>query len=163
MERELENSKERGEVFRKQYLQGIEDEVDLIELLKEIKGVACNHQSNIQGTYALVQLTKTLWTHIQLPHLTNNQYMENFNALMEVIKLYGRSFTDHQGLIQKKLESTTGVDAVNLTNEQRAAAVETVKKEYLACMFISGVDNGRYQSLKNELNNDFAKGTDSYP
>jgi len=62
----------------------VAENVDLIELLKEIKGVACNHKANIQGTYALVQSTKTLWTHIQLPHVSNDQYMENFMALVGV-------------------------------------------------------------------------------
>lgn len=38
-----------------------------------------------------------------------------------------------------------------------------MKQEYLASMFISGADNGRYKALKNELENDYAKGTDFYP
>lgn len=95
----------------------IADDVDLIELLKEIKGVACNHQANVQGTYALVQSTKTLWTHIQLPHVTNDQYMENFMALVGVIEHYGGSLECSPGLVTKKLNATQGVTAETATAE----------------------------------------------
>ena len=40
---------------------------------------------------------------------------------------------------------------------------EQAQEMYLACAFISQADSKRYGRLKEELENDYTKGTDSYP
>ena len=55
------------------------------------------------------------------------------------------------------------VEWVNVPEDRKIELNEQAQEMYLACAFISQADPKRYGRLKEELENDYTKGTDSYP
>ena len=43
------------------------------------------------------------------------------------------------------------------------AAIKKNRSKYLACVFLAGVDRDRYETVIQELHNDFQLGVDHYP
>ena len=58
---------------------------------------------------------------------------------------------------------TKDVDWVNIPTNRKKEFNSQAKEMYLACAFISQADSRRYGRLKEELENDFTKGSDTYP
>ena len=52
---------------------------------------------------------------------------------------------------------------VNVPEDRKIELNEQAQEMYLACAFILQADPKRYGRLKEELENDYTKGTDSYP
>ena len=58
---------------------------------------------------------------------------------------------------------TKDVDWVDIPTNRQKELNSQAKEMYLACAFISQADPRRYGRLKEELENDFTKGSDTYP
>ena len=58
---------------------------------------------------------------------------------------------------------TKDVEWVNVPEDRKTELNEQAQEMYLACAFISQADPKRYGRLKEELENNYTKGTDSYP
>jgi hypothetical protein len=90
--------------------------------------------------------------------------MEEFVANISVVETYGGEWGQEPGLIRAKLEAdATVVDVDNPTADELDRAKAAAREDYLAMMFLSGADRTRYWKLRDELSNDYAKGTDNYP
>eukprot|EP00804_Cyclotella_cryptica_P030257 CCRYP_017126-RA/>CCRYP_017126-RA protein AED:0.35 eAED:0.30 QI:0/0/0/1/1/1/2/0/455 len=92
-------------------------------------------------------------------------FIKLVKAQADVINVHGGRAGYHPGLYKQHLKiwmeqkGETG-EASAETIEQ---ATETICEEYLACYVIRAVHKEKYESLKNELDNDFLKGKDTYP
>ena len=58
---------------------------------------------------------------------------------------------------------TKDVEWVEVPEPRKTELNEQAQEMYLSCAFISQADPNRYGRLKEELENDYTKGTESYP
>jgi hypothetical protein len=56
-----------------------------------------------------------------------------------------------------------GTDRDNATTEQKTKALELAQESYLSMLMLDGVNYRKFKDLKEELDNNFAKGSDTYP
>ena len=54
------------------------------------------------------------------------------------------------------------VDVTSASIEQYTKAVKAAKQQYLAVAFLSGADDRRYKRIRQMLQNDYLRDTDSY-
>ena len=66
----------------------IDKELDLIELLKLIRGLYCCHDLNNDKTYAVISSLKNLLYLYQKPEDTNNEYLKELKARVESMDDY---------------------------------------------------------------------------
>ena len=93
--------------------------------------------------------------------MTNDSYFEQFNALVDAAESYGSSLGYSSALTESEL-TKLGTTRANATNAQMASANASAREAYLAMLMLDGAHES-YRGLKEELDGDFAKGTNSYP
>lgn len=69
----------------------IEVDQDSIHLLRMIKGRCCKFDPTRQETRAIVAADKAIMCYVQEGHVTNSQYFERFNTLVDTALSYGSS------------------------------------------------------------------------
>lgn len=105
----------------------INPERDVVELLKLIKAIICQFDNQRQGVFSLVQAKKMAMTFYYTPKMTNNEYLENFKALIEFIEAYGGNYGKEDWLVRAQLQVTeTVIDPNNPTTDETAAAITVV-------------------------------------
>jgi hypothetical protein len=62
-----------------------------ISLLRKIKGICRKFDSTRQGTRAIVAADKQIHVFFQRNDMTNDDYFEQFNALVDTAESYGSS------------------------------------------------------------------------
>ena len=82
--------------------------------------------------------------------------------MIEVVETYEGSIGAHLGLRNAVLKEE-GLNPTSATAPAKEAALKKARAEYLSCLLLSGADNLRYKSLKEDLSNDYLKGKDAYP
>ena len=70
-----------------------------LELRNRIKGICCGFASHKMKYYALTQATKKLTLFYQKPHMSNEEYKQQFDALWDTVVQFGGSVTNHPNLI----------------------------------------------------------------
>ena len=74
-----------------------------ISLLHKIKGFCCKFDSTKQGNGAIVAADKQIYTFFQRNDMTNDDYFEQFNALVDTAESYGSSLGMSRGLVDEEL------------------------------------------------------------
>jgi hypothetical protein len=92
----------------------------------------------------------------------NDDYFEQFNALIDTAESYASSIGMSRGLVNKELRRM-GTDRDGCTAEQRAQALAVVKEKYLAMLMLDGANMTRFREMKEDMDLDYAKGQDTYP
>jgi len=95
-------------------------------------------------------------------NMTNAQYLEKFNNLVDITSSYEGNLHDMaitEMISQRKFKKGYR----ELDDKQFQAADEEAKEMYLACAFIVHADNKRYGKLKEDLENSYTRGNDDYP
>ena len=105
---------------------------------------------------------KAIMCYVQEGHVSNSQYFERFNALVDMALSNGSSISHSKALVNSELVGL-GTDQDNATTEQKAKALELVQKLYLSMLMLDGMNYHEFRDLREELDNDFAKGSDTYP
>ena len=110
-----------------------------------------------------MKLEKCLYTIWKRRQVTNNEYLKHFDSKVTILETFGGELPNHPLLAKKNLIEA-GVNNPNYASESEQKRAEKASVEdYLACLMPIGADNGRYQSLKNNLENSMLLGSDNYP
>ena len=132
-----------------------------VELLRKIKALCCRFDSTKQATRAIVGADKGIFLFTQRNGMSNDSYFEQFNALVDTAESYGSSLGRSESLFVAELNKMR-VNKANATDQQKRQALETAKESYLAMLMLDGAHES-YRPLKEELDGDYAKGSDTYP
>jgi hypothetical protein len=137
---------------------------DGIALLKNIKTVMYNFQSQKYAPLALHESKKRFYVLTQDKHTTVPVYLERFQNSVEVIEHCGGTIGVDPGLIDMTMSTATpAMTRTTARASQLLAAERYTKEEYLACAFLMGADRHRYGKLLEDLENDFTQRRDNYP
>jgi Reverse transcriptase (RNA-dependent DNA polymerase)/Zinc knuckle len=143
----------------KQNYSEINEKADVIELLKNIKDITHNFQSEKFRMHALHEAKRRFYVFYQDRTSSVQTYLEKFRNMVGVIEHCGG------GVIADSLvaETLTADDIANLTAERHKDIVNATKEKYLACAFLLSSDRTRYGKLIEDLENNYIQGVDKYP
>lgn len=145
---------------------GIYDKISesskLIGLLELIRNVAFSYKSKQYPYLAVYSAIKRIYGNFQRSYTTNNNYMETFQILSQVVTHCGGNFGHHPELVKYVLKQKGLTKTSAQTQEIEEAAAE-FREAYMAMAFLSGLNNDKYQGLLDELTNAFLSGRDEYP
>lgn len=140
----------------------LEARQDSIGLLRMIKGLCCKFDPTKQETRAIVAADKAIMCYVQDGHVSNSQYFERFNALVDTALSYGSSIGHSRALVGAELVKM-GTTRDSATPSQTNEAMELAQERYLSMLMLDGANYYKFKGLREELDNDYAKGTDTYP
>ena len=145
-------------------------EKDRVNILKAIQGLTFRFDSEKEYKMSLVEAVDKLFRLYQSKDMSNTQFLEKFNNLIDVIEHYGGIIGVLKKITEDILAQHTGgtYDSVNwklaYTDEQMKHATEKGKERCLARMFLNRVDRTRYDSMLVKLHNDYVtRRRDVYP
>jgi hypothetical protein len=108
---------------------------------------------------SLVEATNKLYRMYQTKDMTNIQFRDKFNNLVEGIEHYGGTVGVHKKVTQNYLAEFSGGEYFDkdwvYTEEQVAIATEKGKEKILARMFLAQADKFRYGNMLSKLQNDY--------
>jgi hypothetical protein len=137
----------------------ISEQANSIELLKIIKTIAFNFQSQKHLPHALHEAKRRCYSLIQTRNMTTQAYLELFQNTVDVIEHTGGSIGVKPGIIRAYNRASGYPEDRPLT-----AAKQVIRQGiYLGTAFILGPDRARYGKLVENLENDFLQGRDGYP
>jgi hypothetical protein len=140
----------------------IERGLDVIKLIKAIKGVSYQFEAQKYLDEALYQAMKRLYIFNQNKEMTNAKFIETFQTLVSVITECGGEFGHNpKGILTSLKEKGGGL--ASSTPEELDEAKATAKERYLAVVMLSACEKSRYNCLSEELENDYTKGSNHYP
>ena len=135
---------------------------DGLALLKAIKNLVYNFQSQKYLSYALDESVRRFYLCTQGRHTTTSAYMEKFQNIVDVIEHSGGSIANHPGVLTQ-LAETKRVDIDLLSDENLLKLKKEAQEQNLAVAFLLRADRVRYGRLLEDLENDFLQGQDRYP
>jgi hypothetical protein len=138
------------------------EKADSIKLLKEIRALVYNFQSQKYGPHALHEGKRRFYLLSQDKHSTCQVYLERFQNGVDVIEHCGGSIGQEPGLVQKVLQDR-GKSSNTATADETREAQNAAQQQYLAVAFLLGSDRNRYGKLLEDLENDYTQGQDNYP
>jgi predicted RNA-binding protein associated with RNAse of E/G family len=130
----------------------IESACDSIGLLKNIRTVMFQFQSQRYSVLALHEAKRRFYLLTQDKHSTCQHYYETFKNNVEVIEYCGGVICKDTGLVDGKLVRT-GLTRAAATPEQLLDAEDAARERVLACAFLFGSDKNRYGKLLEDLEN----------
>eukprot|EP00804_Cyclotella_cryptica_P023700 CCRYP_019316-RA/>CCRYP_019316-RA protein AED:0.38 eAED:0.25 QI:0/0/0/1/0/0/2/0/908 len=133
-----------------------------ISLLRKNKGFCCKFDATKQGTRAIVAADKQIYIFFQQNDVTNDEYFEQFNALVDTAESYGSSLGMSRGLVDEELR-LMGTNRASCSVAQKEEAFSTAREKYLAMLMLDGANKERFGALKEDMDLDYAKGQDTYP
>ena len=98
---------------------------------------------------------KAIMCYVQEGHVSNSEYFERFNALVDMAISYRSSIGQSKALVDVELVRDTA------TMEQKRKAVELGREAYLTMLMLYGANYHLFKDLWEELDNDYAKGSDT--
>jgi hypothetical protein len=131
---------------------------DGIGLLKAIKDVVFNFQSQKYLPHALHESTRRFYLCQQARHVTTTTYLEQFQNVVDVVEHSGGGVGHHPGIV-KQIAQEKGKAVGAVTEEEKKEAQE----RYLAVAFILGSDRSRFGRLIEHLENSYLQGQNLYP
>ncbi len=135
-----------------------------IELLKNIKTIMYNFQSQKYGPLGLHESKRRFYLMSQDKHMTVTIYLERFQNSVEVIEHCGGTIGLNPGLVDATMRSAKPMMTRDTaTAEQLLAAEKYTKEQYLACAFLMGSDRHRHRKLIKDLENGLTQRRDNYP
>eukprot|EP00957_Ditylum_brightwellii_P055802 4228277-Ditylum_brightwellii.AAC.1 len=142
---------------------------DVIALARITCDVAHAHNDMTFGTMAIVASNMTLYMTFMSKAETLVAFSCTFQANVDTINAHGGCAGCHPKLINEHVEclvSECGLDNNSNTDNLKKVISDAERgacEEYLACLFILVADGGRYQGLKQALDNQFLMDKDAYP
>ncbi len=118
---------------------------DVVKLLLIICGYCCRFNDHQQSTWALEGVKHHVSVFYQSYNMEMTEYIENFQALVGVIKTYGGAYGRKPGLIRLQF-TVQGVATKDLHTPdlKELKITEAVCcKEYLSCMALRGANQSR--------------------
>jgi hypothetical protein len=140
----------------------IERGLDVIKLMKAIKGVSYQFEGQKYQDEALHKAMKRFYIFNQNKEMINTKFLKAFQTLISVITECGGEIGHNpRGILTALKEKGGGL--ASATPKELDEAKIMAKKRYLAVTMLSACDNSRYNRLSEELENDYTKGSNHYP
>jgi hypothetical protein len=135
---------------------------DGIALLALIKSITFRFEDQKFLPLALYQSKANLYS-LRQNQMTNPEYLERFQNLMDVASAYNGQLYDMAivNICHDRLHP--GVEYETLGTAQKQVVHTAASELYQATMFLQQSDRRRFGKLLEELENDFTKGNDDYP
>jgi hypothetical protein len=143
-------------------IKNIDCDLDVIKLIKTIKGLSYQFEGTKYQEKALHQAIKRFYLFGQGKEMPNAKFLETFQTLTSVItECRGEIVHNPAGIIAALKEKGGGLTSA--TPMEITAAKATAKERYLDVAMLSTADNSRYIKRNEELENDHTKGSNHYP
>jgi hypothetical protein len=140
----------------------ISSDGDGLELLKAIKEIVYQFQSQKYLPHSLHESKQRFYQCTQGKYLTAAQYLEKFQNIVDVIEQTGGSVGVDPG-IESALITEKGMDATKMSADEVEENKKDAQGRYLAVAFLLGADRNRYGKMVEDLENDFLQGQNNYP
>jgi hypothetical protein len=143
----------------------IEDESKGIELLKMIRTIMFNFQSQKYGPWALHEAKVRFLTFKQDKHMTCAEYQKRFLNNVQVLLHCLRDIGADSGLVDATLNSAspTALTRDTATAAELLAAEDYTHEKYLACAFLFGCDRHQFGKLIEDMENNFTLKINKWP
>jgi len=135
---------------------------DGLGLLRLIKGVAFQFQSQKYLPHALHEALKRYYNCAQGKFATTQVYLEHFQNVIAVVTESGGSIAGHAG-VEDTIVSEGNINIEDMTDDQRKELTEKATERSTAVAFMLGCDRTRYGRLIEDLENDYLQGENKYP
>ena len=142
---------------------GIETKQCPIDLLKAIKSIIYNYEEHKYIYSAVYEAYKAFYNMRQQAGVTNSEYLEQFKNVVDVLEQHGGSLGHDTVFLENDEEFAILSDAEKEDKDTLKAIKKTFRDMYIGCTFIYKSDQERYSKLKEDLHNDYMKGSDNYP
>ena len=136
---------------------------DVVSLLNLVRTLAYDYEAQRYPFLALHSSLKTFYGHSQKAHESNDQYRESFQAAKEVVEHCGADIGKYKVLADYIIKEDGADPATTGPGTVRTAAENKAKEAYDGIAFMCGLNGERYQSLMDDLANNFLTGEDKYP
>lgn len=141
---------------------GVSSTGDGLGLLRLIKGVAFQFQSQKYLPHALHEALKRYYNCAQGKFATTQVYLEHFQNVIAVVTESGGSIAGHAG-VEDTIVSEGNINIEDMTDDQRKELTEKATERSTAVAFMLGCDRTRYGRLIEDLENDYLQGENKYP
>ena len=138
----------------------INDDSDLIGLLKLIRDVSYEYESKQYPYLSVYNAVRLLYGNYQKNYMTVNNYLESFQNIHQVVDHCGGNFGTHPSLVQDILDKAG--NTLPTTTETKEAGNKS-RDAYLAMVFLCEMNHDKYQDLLDDLSNSYISGRDEYP
>jgi hypothetical protein len=118
-------------------------EGDGLSLLKAIKDLVYNFQSQKYLPHALHESKRRFYFCTQGRHMTASMYLEQFQNIVDVIEHSGGSIRNDPGVLQALAEAKNE-NVSQLTTDEIIELKRQAQEQYLAVTFLLSADRGRY-------------------
>ena len=141
---------------------GVSSVGDGLGLLKLIKGVAFQFQSQKYLPHALHEALKRYYNSAQGKFANTQAYLEQFQNVVAVVTESGGSVAGHDG-VENTIIAEGEVYREDMTEAQLTAVKEEATAQSTAMAFLLGCDRSRYGRLIDDLENVFLQNRNHYP
>ena len=135
---------------------------DSIGLLKAIKQISFNFESQNHGTDALIDALDQFHTFRQLPSMSTQAYFDGFTNIIEVVTYCGGTVGQYKSQL-KLLANERGQDLLTISDADVKILQNDSHERFLAVKFLKGSDERRFGALVNDIKNAHLHGTNHYP
>jgi hypothetical protein len=139
----------------------INDGSDVIRLLQLVQTCMMQRQTRQYPLHSLWDAENHVFK-FQQRNLANNEYYDKFKDLVANAERLGSDMGAHSARVEAILQEVA-VDPDMPTAAETTQARERAKDEFLAVMFIMNCDRRRYGTLVRDIENEFTRGTNTYP
>lgn len=105
---------------------------------------------------------KAIICSVQDGHVSNSQYFERINALVDTALSYRSSIGHSEALLNLEL-AKMGTDWDNATSAPNTKALELSQESYLSMLMLDRANYYKFKDLREEQGNNFLKGSEKYP
>ena len=134
---------------------------DVMRLLGLVQSCMTQRQTRKHPVHTLIDAEVGVLA-LRQRNMANNEYYEKFKDLVTNSERLGGEIGVQTDRVNEILQDiATDPDAP--TDNEREAARSQAKDEYLAILFLLNSDKKRYGNLMRDIENEYTRGTDSYP
>ena len=113
--------------------------------------------------YSVFNSLRALFINFQNSDMTNDEYLKEFQGRMATLDDYNANIVNLVlCLLEERVKEKYYKELVNAPDDEVKKAKEYMMKRGSATLLLIGEDQGRYGSLKNQLQQNMAMGTNNY-
>ena len=145
----------------------INEDQDCLRLLKEIKGVMFNFESEQYPIISMHQATYKYITARQGKTETLTDYYKRFKTIIEVLEHYGANIWTHLSLISKEYhrnrQNNISINQIHRDWEEYQKHSKTVKNRAITYAFLKGAQHNQYGKLMYDLKSQYPRKINQSP
>jgi hypothetical protein len=149
------------------HFQTIENDGNVTELLKEIRGVSHQLEANTSVYDSLHEAKRKFYTYRQGDNESNAKHLQNYKSIVEVIEHFGGNIFRYLALVKFEKEKDRKLGTLSAEDENTTETIlhyeRVVREKMMAVAFLKSANNKRYDVLMKSIRENFAFGMDVYP